>query len=138
MDLIPTDCELRCVEMDFATKVDRELRFDPSDYGEGGLLHSPDGSQVVLGRNGGMESYGPSLGQIMIAPADASRPGILVGRRYDKDREEPMYGFSPDGTTVFVTFTGEAPHFFDAATGAPRQGPSTKSTECCSWQRLAP
>jgi len=25
MDLIPTDCELRCVEMDFATKVDREI-----------------------------------------------------------------------------------------------------------------
>ena len=112
------------------------MRFDPSDYGEAGLLHSPDGSQVVLGRNG--TESGPPLGQIMIAPADASRPGILVGRRFDKDAEEPMYGFSPDGKTVFVTFAGEAPQFFDAATGAPRTGPSTKSDECCSWQRLAP
>jgi magnesium transporter len=25
MELIPTDCELRCVEMDFATKIDREI-----------------------------------------------------------------------------------------------------------------
>ena len=40
----------------------------------------------------------------MIAPADASRPGILVGRRFDKDTEEAGYGFSPDGKTVFVTF----------------------------------
>ena len=128
----------RIHQLDIATKVDRELRFDPSDYGEAGLLHSPDGSQVVLGRNGGTESYGPPLGQIMIAPADASRPGILVGRRYDKDREEPMYRFSPDGQTVFVTFAGEAPQFFDAATGTPRTGPSTKTDECCGWQRLAP
>ena len=74
----------------------------------------------------------------MIAPADASRPGILVGRRFDKDTEEPAYGFSPDGKTVFVTFAGEAPQFFDAATGAPRTGPSTRSDECCGWQRRAP
>jgi hypothetical protein len=125
----------RIHQLDIATKVDRVLRFDPSDYGEGGLLHSPDGSQVVLGRNG--TSSGPSWGQIMIAPADAKRPGILVGRLYDKDTEEPAYGFSPDGETVFVTFAGEAPQFFDAATGAPRTGPSTESVECCSWQRLA-
>jgi hypothetical protein len=126
----------RIHQLDLTTKRDTELRFDPSDYGEGGLLHSPDGSQVVLGRNG--TALGPGAGQIMIAPADAKRPGILVGRLYDKDTEEPAYGFSPDGKTVFVTFTGEVPQFFDAATGAPRTGPSTKSVECCSWQRLAP
>ncbi len=126
----------RIHQLDITTKRDTELRFDPSDYGEGGLLHSPDGSQVVLGRNG--TASGPALAQIMIAPADAKRPGMLVGRLYDKDTEEPAYGFSPDGKTVFVTFAGEAPQFFDAATGAPRTGPSTKSSECCSWQRLAP
>ena len=77
------------------------MRFDPSEYGEAGLLHSPDGSQVLLGRNG---TVGAVVGQIMIAPADASRPGILVGRPFDKNTEEPAYGFSPDGKTVFVTF----------------------------------
>ena len=41
----------RIHQFDIATKVDRELRFDPSDYGETGLLHSPDGSQVLLSRN---------------------------------------------------------------------------------------
>ena len=120
----------RIHQLDIATKVDRELRFDPSAHGESGLLHSPDGSQVLLHRN-------DTAGQIMIAPADASRPGILVGRRFDPNTEEPAYGFSPDGKTVFVTYAGEVPQFFDAATGAPRTGPSTKS-ECCSWQRLAP
>jgi hypothetical protein len=122
----------RIHQLDIATKVDRELRFDPSGYGEAGLLHSPDGSQVLLSRND------TAAGQTMIAPADASRPGILVGRRFDKTTEEPAYGFSPDGKTVFVTLTGEAPQFFDAATGAPRTGPSTRSEECCSWQRRAP
>ena len=72
----------------------------------------------------------------MIAPADASRPGILVGRRFDLNTD-PAYGFSPDGKTVFVTYGGEAPQFFDAATGAVRAGPTTKA-DCCSWQRLAP
>ena len=123
----------RIHQLDIATKVDRELRFDPSAYGEAGLLHSPDGSQVLLSRNGRRPA-----GQTMIAPADASRPGILVGRRFDKDAEEPAFGFSPDGKTVFVTFTGEAPQFFDAATGAPRIGPWTTSDECCGWQRRAP
>jgi hypothetical protein len=126
----------RIHQLDTATKVDRELRFDPSAYGEAGLLHSPDGSHVLLSRNG--TALGPAAGQIMIALADASRAGILVGRLFDKDTEEPVYGFSPDGKTVFVTLTGEAPQFFDAATGAPRTGPSTRSEECCSWQRRAP
>ncbi len=121
----------RIHQLDIATKEDRVLRFDPSDYGESGLLHSPDGSLVLLNRNG------KTIGQTMIAPADASRPGILVGRAFDKNADGPGYGFSPDGKTVFVTFSGEAPQFFDAETGAPRAGPTTQS-ECCTWQRLAP
>ncbi len=122
----------RIHRVDLATKVDRVLRFDPSAYGETGLLHSPDGSQVLLSHNDG------ETGQTMIAPADASRPGIPVGRPFDKNTEEPTDGFSPDGKTVFVTLAGEAPQFFDAATGAPRTGPWTTSDECCGWQRLAP
>jgi hypothetical protein len=121
----------RIHQLDIANKDDRVLRFDPSSYGEAGLLHSPDGSRVLLTRNG------TTMGQTMIAPADASRPGMLVGRPFDKNADGPGYGFSPDGKTVFVTFTGEAPHFFDAETGAPRTGPTTQS-ECCTWQRLAP
>jgi hypothetical protein len=124
----------RIHQLDITTKWDTELRFDPSDYGEGGLVHSPDGSQVLLSRN---ERSGATRGQIMIAPADASRPGILVGRRFDPDTEEPGYGFSPDGKIVFVTFDGATPQFFDAVTGAVRAGPSTPSI-CCSWQRRAP
>jgi hypothetical protein len=111
------------------TGKDRELRFDPSSKGETGLLHSPDGSQVLLQRE-------DTAGQVMIAPADAGRPGILVGRRFDMSAEH-TYGFSPDGRTVYVTFAHEVPQFFDAVTGAVRAGRSTKS-ECCSWQRLAP
>jgi len=121
----------RIHQFDIATNVDRELRFDPSDFGEAGLVHSPDGSQVLLSRNG------TATGQIMIAPADASRPGILVGRPFDKNGKEALYGFSPDGKIVYVTFDGETPQFFDAVTGAVRAGPSTPS-KCCTWQRRAP
>ena len=121
----------RIHQVDIAKKSDTELRFDPSDYGELGLVHSPDGSQVLLARNG------TTLGQIMIAPADASHPGVLVSRPFDKNGDGPGYGFSPDGKTVFVTFDGAVPQFFDAVTGAVRAGPSTPSS-CCTWQRLAP
>ena len=121
----------RIHQFDIATKVDRELRFDPSDYGEAGLMHSPDGSHVLLSRNG------MTTGQIMIAPADASRPGILVGRPFDKNGKEALYGFSPDGKIVYVTFDGATPQFFDAVTGSVRAGPSTPS-KCCTWQRRAP
>jgi len=124
----------RIHQLDIATKVDRVLRFDSSDYGEAGLLHSPDGSRVLLSRN---ERSGATRGQIMIAPADASYPGILIGRRFDADNEEPGYGFSPDGKIVFVTFGGATPQFFDAVTGAVRAGPSAPSN-CCTWQRRAP
>jgi len=124
----------RIHQLDITKKWDTELRFDPSDFGESGLLHSPDGSQVLLSRN---EQSGATRGQIMIAPADASRPGILIGRRFDADTVEPAYGFSPDGKIVFVTFDGAAPQFFDAVTGAVRAGPSTPSN-CCTWQRRAP
>jgi hypothetical protein len=119
----------RIHQFDMETGSDQELRFDPSATGETGLVHSPDGSQVLLRRE-------DTAGQIMIAPSDASHAGILVGRRYDMSAA-PGYGFSPDGKTVFVTYVGQAPQFFDAATGAVRPGPATKA-ECCSWQRLAP
>jgi hypothetical protein len=75
----------RIHQLDITTKVDRELRFDSSDYGEAGLVHSPDGSQVLLSRN---DRSGATRGQIMIAPADASRPGILIGRRFDPDADQ--------------------------------------------------
>jgi hypothetical protein len=115
--------------LDIATGVDRELRFDPSATGETGLLHSPDGTLVLIQRE-------DTVGQVMIAPADASRAGILVGLRFDLNAD-PWYGFSPDGQTVFVGFAGEQPQFFDVTTGASRTGPATPS-ECCTWQRLAP
>ena len=65
----------------------------------------------------------------MIAPADAGRPGILVGRRYDKDGEESGVWILAGRQDLLSTFAGEAPQFFDAVTGAPRTGPSTKPSE---------
>jgi hypothetical protein len=119
----------RIHSLDIMTGADRELRFDPSSLGETRLVHSPDGTQVVLQRE-------DTAGQVLIAPADASHPGILIGRRFDLNKA-PGYGFSPDGKTVFIAYSDEAPQFFDAATGAVRPGFATKA-DCCSWQRLAP
>ena len=122
----------RIHQLDIATKVDRELRFDPSAYGEAGLLHSPDGSQVLLSRND------TAMGQIMIAPADASRPGILVGRPFDKNTEEPGFGFSPDGKTVFVTFAGDGAAVLRRRRRERSAPVRRRRSNCCSWQRLAP
>jgi hypothetical protein len=121
----------RIHQLDIATGDDRVLQFDWFAYGEAGLVHSPDGSLVLLSHNDTV------FAQTMIAPADASGPGIPVGRRFNKNTEEAIYGFSPDGKTVYVTADGATPQFFDAATGAARSGPSTPSN-CCTWQRLAP
>jgi len=119
----------RIHRLDITTKWDTELRFDPSDYGETGLLHSPDGSLVLLSRND------TAFGQTMIAPADASRPGILVGPRFAKNGDaQASSGFSPDGKVVFVTSDNAVPQFFDAVTGAVLAGPTTPSI-CCTWQR---
>ncbi len=115
--------------LDIVTGEDRTLRFDTTDTGETGLIHSPDGARVAFKRE-------DSEGQIMIAPADASHPGILVSRRFPLDGT-PSYGFSPDGQTLFLAFPQEEPQFFDAATGTSRTGPSTPG-DCCAWQRLAP
>jgi dipeptidyl aminopeptidase/acylaminoacyl peptidase len=119
----------RIHSLDIAAGEDRELRFDPSDTGETGLLHSPDGSLIVFRRE-------DTAGQVMIAPPDASRLGIPVGRRFDLNTDV-NYGFSPDGKTVFIAFVGDTPQFFDVATGTTVPGPGSKA-ECCSWQRLAP
>jgi hypothetical protein len=119
----------RIHQFDITLGVDRELRFDPTAKGETGLVHSPDGTTVLFQREG-------TSAQLMIAPADASRPGIPVGRQFGLDTN-PSAGFSPDGKTVFIGFEGEQPRFFDAATGTSRTGLSTPA-DCCTWQRLAP
>jgi Tol biopolymer transport system component len=119
----------RIHRLDITTGTDREATFDPTATGETGLHHSPDGATVVVQRE-------DSMAQLMVAPTDASRPGILIGPRFALD-SEPTYGFSPDGDSIYLDFPAATPQFLDVATGAIRPGPGTAS-ECCSWQRLAP
>ncbi len=115
----------RIHQFDIATKDDRVLRFDPSAYGETGLVHSPDGSQVLLRRNGhgfGADHDRPGRRQSPGHPRRSSvrqehrrsRLWILAGRQ-DRLRDAD----------------GAVPQFFDAVTGAVRAGPSTPSN-CCT------
>jgi hypothetical protein len=119
----------RVHKLDITTGVDQEVTFDPTATGETGVHYSPDGATLVVQRE-------DSMAQLMLAPTDASRPGILMGPRFALD-SEPTYGFSPDGGSIYLDFPTAAPQFLDATTGAIRPGPGT-SSECCSWQRLAP
>jgi Tol biopolymer transport system component len=118
----------RIHRLDLETRGDEELRFDPTDLGEINAVHSPDGSKLVFHR----EDW---RAQLMIAPSDASRQGVLIGPTFGLD-SNVAYGWSPDGTKVFLrTFDG-TPTFFDAETGQQVPGPATPS-ECCTWQRRA-
>ena len=74
----------RIHQFDIATKVDRELRFDPSAYGETGLLHSPDGSQVLLGRNG--HGYGADHDRACRRQSPGHPASVVRSTRTPKNR----------------------------------------------------
>ena len=124
----------RIHQLDIATKWDTRVEVRPV-----GLRRS--GSAALARRlpgPPGPQRHGVGPGQIMIAPADASRPGILVGRLYDKNAEEPAYGFSPDGKTVFVTFEVKRRNSSTPPRERSAPVPRQSRSNCCSWQRLAP
>ena len=75
------------------------------------------------------------MAQLMVAALDESNPNLLVGPRFPVD-EDPGYGFSPDGSRLYVLFSGQKPTYYDIATGAETTGPEAIEN-WGGYQRLA-
>ena len=72
----------RIHQLDIATKVGSRVEVRPV-----GLRRSGSGALARRLPGPPEPQRARTFGQIMIAPADASRPGILVGRRFDKNTD---------------------------------------------------
>jgi hypothetical protein len=123
---------------DVATGQDRVVSFDPTNpgpvmtatQGETGLVFSPDGRHAVLQREDGVGA------QFLIVALDSSTPNLLVGPKFDWD-STPAYGFSPDGTRMYVAVANQKPTFYDVLTGTATTGPEAVEN-WGGYQRLAP
>jgi hypothetical protein len=72
----------------------------------------------------------------MITTRDGTGPRLRVGPTFSLD-QDPVYGFSPDGKSVFLVFYESKPFFFDVATGTETRGPE-RIENFAGYQRLAP
>lgn len=115
--------------LDLPSDAVRKVAFDPGADGETDLRFSPDGTHVVLQREA-------SDAQLLITTVDGSGPGLRVGPHFSVDAE-PLYGFSPDGTTVYLAFADSRPQYIDVASGAITTGP-VPFKSFAGYQRLAP
>ena len=109
---------------DLATNEDRPITFGPAGSGdvlatprgEKNLVFSPDSRHAVVRREDEVSA------QLLIASLDGSSPNFLIGPKFDWN-STPVYGFSPDGAHVFVSFPNEKPTFYDVHSGAATTGP---------------
>lgn len=93
-------------------------------------LFSPDGKSIVFERG-----TDDGQGQLYIRPLDGSRPTESVGPSYPLD-DSHNFGFSPDGTEVFLQQAGKTT-LIDVATGAMTELGGSGGPEAGGWQRLA-
>jgi Tol biopolymer transport system component len=93
---------------------------------------SPDGSMVLYV---GWWDDG-SGDQLFIVPVDGSQPRRPIGPKF-MDENGQDFGFSPDGTMVFLDRTGETT-LIDVASGATTELTGGGGPEASGWQRLAP
>jgi WD40-like Beta Propeller Repeat len=98
--------------VDLTTGQDRRMTYESSARSDIRPILSPDGTKIVV------ESGGDGIpSQLMVAPADASAPGVLIGPTYAYDVEH-SFDISPDGSTVVLYMAGEQVRFIDLRTGA--------------------
>ena len=121
---------------DLATGADRPITFDATSTDEHGPVLSPDATKVVLwteSLTGGVEA---GDAQVVLAPADGSSLGRALGSKFPIGTAIG-YGFSPDGSSVILSFNGGRTYLFDVDTG---QSTATLASipNYASWQRKAP
>jgi hypothetical protein len=98
--------------VDLATGRDRRVLYDAPPKSDIRPILSPDGTRIVV------ESGGDGIpSQLMVSPADASGPGLLVGPSYAYDVEHG-FDISPDGSTIVLFMADEQARLIDIRTGA--------------------
>ena len=88
-------------------------------------LFSPDGSQLLV------ELQQP--GQLVVAPADGSGPGISIGPAFAFDHPH-AFDFAPDGEAVILT-VDDVTRVYRISDGATL---SESVHPFPTWQRIAP
>jgi Tol biopolymer transport system component len=77
------------------------MTYESSDRSDIRPILSPDSTKIVA------ESGGDGIpSQLMVAPADAKVPGVLIGPSYPYDAEH-SFDISPDGSTILLYMAGE-------------------------------
>ena len=116
--------------IDLESRVDRRMTFDPTANCE----VQPSflsGGRVLVERQ---DSLG--VGRLLVAPADASGPGTLIGPRFHYT-VKVGWALSPDREKVLLVRTTGSSRLIWIETGATEDVPVTLP-DVGSWQRLAP
>jgi hypothetical protein len=114
--------------VDLTTGQDRRMTYESSDRSDIRPILSPDGTMIVA------ESGGDGIpSQLMVAPADANVPGVLIGPSYPYDAEH-SFDISPDGSTILLYMAGEKTRLIDLGSGAITNL-SQSMGDPPSWQR---
>jgi Tol biopolymer transport system component len=87
------------VILDLRTSEETVLPHAPGTSQRGGATFSPDGIHVAYSRIYGDGSY-----QLVVAPADGSNVGTVLGPRQSGGTEGTSYAFTPDGSAVISMF----------------------------------
>ena len=116
--------------LDIDTGADRVRTFRPDGADESDPHLSPDGRQVLSTRWLPGNEF-----RLQVGPLDGSSPARLIGPTFGASGDTHA-AFSPDGTQVALSLTGQTPVFIDLATGATTSGPTVFSIS--NWQRTAP
>jgi Tol biopolymer transport system component len=120
----------RIHELDIDSHQDRVVTFRPDGRDESDPNLSPDGRQVLSQRWLPGNQF-----RLQVGPIDGSTPAQLIGPPFQQD-DGLATGFSPDGSEVVLSRTGQPPLFIDLATGTSRSGPTV--FPFAAWQRTGP
>lgn len=121
-------CFVHLIDLD--TGHDRRMTFDPSAACELGPAFLADG-RILVERE---DEEG--LAQLLVAPADATAPGTLIGPVYNF-RHRLGWAVSPDRRKVLLVLNFEESQLITIGTGATTFS-QLSLPDAGSWQRLAP
>jgi hypothetical protein len=123
------DCSMHL--LDLTTGSDRTMSYDPSARCEAEPVFLGDG-RILLERQ---ENAAGTVASLLVAPADASSPGMRIGPDFSK-AEIRGWDLSPDRSKVVVVRNDGAVEMISIATGLVEPVDVRITVGDWSWQRL--